>query len=588
MSDINAKIEKKKDSLKLKSHRKKSIKSSKNKENAKNDNLMLTKIEEFIEIDKKNENFKDETCILKNLNKLFLNDDEGGGNNLIGYTIDGKRNTVIKFNRSPTTLAIEKFTFPTKEKEKEKNNNLQLSIKKSDLKSKSKRKSSLIYSKNFIDKIELNNMTENTGNEENINLMKKFKDNYQSDNEEEHKNKRVNSNITRKLNKDTKENILKNTMLIKHFKLNNDLEFEPNIKSITKAAKELKSKRKQKTKRDDKIKKEEKSQCEESIKIEGKDIFNQDSINYIIPKRRENKSKTRKQRRVSFHCDNKQKNMIKELNQKYLISNKNIEMLEINKKSENDEEKINKNYARKRSKSKHITRNTSLHNFHFDVDKGLKLKRPKESKSKLFQSVLFSQKSPFLEPKNKEKERGENDDSEIYINNNNKSKIKNSSSSDSMKTAKKTKSKKKKNQLNLKLHKKESNKNVYHSIINTSNNSNLVLNDSSQIKSNNYIRNNIKNLFEYKMKHVNHFCIKSLNKINGNKSSIIKLPFFSVVKPDKLVSIEYNRAYENNNRSFCLNKVSEDKLTIEHKNNDRNDSDDYKVEKRNKSFFCCL
>ena len=142
--------------------------------------------------------------------------------------------------------------------------------------------------------------------------------------------------------------------------------------------------------------------------------------------------------------------------------------------------------------------------------------------------------------------------------------------------------------MNLKLHKKESAKNVYHSIINASNNSNLVLNDSSQIKSNNYYRNNIKNLFEYKMKHVNHFCIKSLNKINGNKSSIIRLPFFSVVKPDKLVSIEYTRAYENNNRSFCLNKVSEDKLTREHKNNDRNENEDYKVEKRNKSFFCCL
>lgn len=184
MSDINEKI-KKKESLKYKSHRKKSIKSSKNKENAKNDNLMLTKIEEFIEIDKKNENFKDETCLLKNLNKLFLNEDEIGGNNLIGYTIDGKRNTVIKFNRSPTTLAIEKFTLPTKEKDK--NDNFQVSNKKNDAKSKSKRKPSLIYSKNFIDKVELNNMTENTDNKENINLVKKFKDNYQSEDDEEKK-----------------------------------------------------------------------------------------------------------------------------------------------------------------------------------------------------------------------------------------------------------------------------------------------------------------------------------------------------------------------------------------------------------------
>ena len=588
MSDINEKIDKKKDSLKSKSIRKKSIKSSKNKENkenAKNDNVMLTKIEEFIEIDKNNKNFKDETCILKNLNQLFLNENEGGGNNLIGYTIDDKKNTIIKFNRSPSSLAIEKFRFPTKEKEKEKekNDNVQISNKKNEMKSKSKKRSALIYRKNFIDKNEENNMTENADNKENIDLMKKFKDSYESDDDEESKNKKMNSNVTRKFSKNTREH----TMLVRHSDLKKVLEFEQNTKPLMKAAKELKSKRKQKSKKDEKIKKEEKSPCEENIKNKEKDDLIQDNNNYIIPKRRENKSKTRKQRRVSFHCGNFQKNMIKEINQNYLINNNNIQKLEINKKSENDEEKENKSFVRKRSKSKHINRKASLHNYHFDFDKGLKLKRPKDSKSKLFQSVLFPKKSSLLEPKNKEKEKEENDESSYYINNNDKSKINNSSSSDSKKTAKKTKSKKKKNQMNLKLHKKESNKNVYHSII-TSNNSNLLLNYSSQIKSNNYYRNNIKNLFEYKMKHVNHFCIKSLNKINGNKSSIIRLPFFSVVKPDKLVSIEYTRAYENNNRSFCLNKISEDKLTIEHKNNDRNENEGYKVEKRNKSFFCCL
>ena len=576
MSDINEKIDKKKDTLKIKSIRKKTIKSSKNKENAKNDNVMLTKIEELI--DKKNKNFKDETCILKNLNKLFLNENESENNNLIGYSIDGKRNTVLKFNRSPSLFAIEQFRFPSKEKEKEKNDNFQI------IKSKSKKRSAFIYRKNFIDKIESNNMTENADNKENINLMKKFKDNYQSEDDEKRKNNQVNSNVTRKLNKNIKEH----TMLVRHSNLKDVLEFEQNAKPFLKTAKEIKSKKKQKSKKDEKVKKEEKSPCEENIKNKEKDNLKQDNNNYIIPKRRENKSKTRKQRRVSFHCGNFQKNMIKELNQNYLISNNNIKKLEINKKTENDEEKVNKNFVRKRSKSKHINRKTSLHNYHFDFDKGLKLKRPKDSKSKLFQSVLFTKKSSLFDPKNKEKEKEDNDDSYYDINNIDKSNMHNSSSSDSKKTAKKTKSKKKKNQMNLKLHKKESAKNVYHSIINTSNNSNLVLNDSSQIKSNNYYRNNIKNLFEYKMKHVNHFCIKSLNKINGNKSSIIRLPFFSVVKPDKLVSIEYTRAYENNNRSFCLNKVSEDKLTIEHKNNDRNEDEDYKVKKRNKSFFCCL
>jgi hypothetical protein len=580
MSDINEKIDKKKDTLKIKSIRKKTIKSSKNKENAKNDNVMLTKIEELI--DKKNKNFKDETCILKNLNKLFLNENESENNNLIGYSIDGKRNTVLKFNRSPSLFAIEQFRFPSKEKEKEKNDNFQI------IKSKSKKRSAFIYRKNFIDKIESNNMTENADNKENINLMKKFKDNYQSEDDEKHKSKKMNSNVTRKLNKDTKEHILKNTMLVKHSNLNNILEFESNLKSLNKAGKELKSKRKQKSKKDEKIKKEEKNISEENNKNKEKEILKQDSNNYIIPKRRENKSKTRKQRRVSFHCGNLQKNMIKEINQNYLLNNNNIKKLEITKKSENDEEKVNKNFVRKRSKSKHINRKSSLHNYHFDFDKDLKLKKPKDNKSKLFQSVLFPKKSSLLEPKNKDKDKEENENSDYYTNNNDKSKINISSSSDSVKTVKKSKSKKKKNQMNLKMHKKESIKNVHHSIVNTSNYSNLVLNDSSQIKGNIFYRNNIKNLFEYKMKHVNHFCIKSLNKINRNKSSIIKLPFFSVVKPDKLVSIEYTRAYENNNRSFCLNKVSEDKLTREHKNNDRNENEDYKVEKRNKSFFCCL
>ena len=90
------------------------------KNNNKNDGLMLSRIEEFIEIGNGQKGLLD-TCVLKNLNQLFLNKDgvNNKDNNIFGYTLDNKNNTIIKFNKSPNQLQIEKFTFPNNKPEQQ-------------------------------------------------------------------------------------------------------------------------------------------------------------------------------------------------------------------------------------------------------------------------------------------------------------------------------------------------------------------------------------------------------------------------------------------------------------------------------------
>ena len=78
------------------------------------DGLMLSRIEEFIEIGKGERGFLD-TCVLKNLSKLLLIIKRLNKNdNMFRYTFDNKNNTIIKFNKSSNQLQIEQFTFPDK------------------------------------------------------------------------------------------------------------------------------------------------------------------------------------------------------------------------------------------------------------------------------------------------------------------------------------------------------------------------------------------------------------------------------------------------------------------------------------------
>lgn len=167
----------------------------------------------------------------------------------------------------------------------------------------------------------------------------------------------------------------------------------------------------------------------------------------------------------------------------------------------------------------------------------------------------------------------------------------NSSSSDfDKKDNNKEKIKKSKIINNIIAYKNESNK-INQNCLNTHENS--LINNSIKLKDNNDFKNNIQSISQYKMKHVNNIYVGSNLYKNNRNNSLIKIPSFSVVKPDKLISFEYNRAYENNNRTYLLSKIAEDMFnndnikekTYKYKNDGNNDN---KIEKKNKSFFCCL
>jgi hypothetical protein len=71
------------------------------------------------------------------------------------------------------------------------------------------------------------------------------------------------------------------------------------------------------------------------------------------------------------------------------------------------------------------------------------------------------------------------------------------------------------------------------------------------------------------------------------------MPVFSVVQPDKLISFEFNRAYERpNNTNNVYTKKSEDMLGEKNSKNqnDNNDNEDSvnETKKINKRVFCCL
>ena len=173
MTDTKQIIENFKEGIKTK---KQHLRSCKNRENSKKNNdkisgLMLSRIEELIEIGHKGVNLNDrllDTCVLKNINKLFSNkNDENNKDNMIGYTIDNKNNTIIKFNKSPNQLHIEQFTFP---------DNIE-----------QKKKSSKEIREDSNKKVELNNLTEK---KENKNIIKKIKDDYYLSEPESKKNRK--------------------------------------------------------------------------------------------------------------------------------------------------------------------------------------------------------------------------------------------------------------------------------------------------------------------------------------------------------------------------------------------------------------
>ena len=631
MGDSKEIIESFKDGIK--NGKKQHLKSSKNRNNSKNNNkvpgLMLSRIEEFIEIGHGENGLRErllDTCVLKNIKKLFLNkngENNKENNDILGYSIDNKNKTIIKFNKSPNQLQIEEFIFPGKKRKNNEDYNLNL------------------LNDYSTDNADVNNISENRGD---LNFIKKFKDNYQSDVEERiKKHNKVKSNIVlapKKLKKELKGYKFKNTVFIKPSNINtildpnskekkkiksHDKEKDNNLRDIPKSNKKeeiKKSKEKDKDKEKDINNPREKVR---TIREESKIIKKvEDNNNNIETIRRKKKSKTRKQGKITFLL-NRGKSSGKK-NENLITSNNNIERKDIDKRLSNNEI-INKDYIKKSSKNK-IKSNknnlrASLKSCCFENDtvpKSPKSKKSKRNKFIKFQSVIFPQNNIMLDQKNnkqlglknknstnlssKNGEEGKNSENNNSCNE--KSIKKTLSSNSEQKTNNKNKHKKQINQNNIKVYKEDINnicktknneiKNLNSSIKN--NNDKIKLKDNVGIKNSikNIIKtskNNLLNISQYKIKHVNDIYYgKNQIKKDTYKSPIMRIPVFSVVKPEKLIQFEYNRAYErpNNQNRILVNNHKE--LLNDEKNSksdsDNDESENHKIKKKSRSVFCCL
>ena len=591
--------------------KKQHLKSSKNKNIPKNNNnnssrkvpgLKLSRIEEFIEIGhgKKGMDLKErllETCVLKNIKHLILNkeneNNKGNDNNMIGYTIDNKNKTIIKFNKSPNQLQIEQFIFPGKSPDERRGTSI------------------FNFQNDSFDKIELNNISDNINS---INFLQKFKGNYPSDPEDKKKNShKVKSNIisSKKLKKEIKSSKYKNTVMIKHSDIENIL--GDNIKNNKKAKSKEKESNNQKEKQ--KSKSKETNNLKEKNKIKVKDIRDikekekekengkeeeHNNSKKLTPNRRKNKSKTKKQPKITFQI-NKEKKMTKK-NSDIFSNNNFIDKIEASKKTLNNDNVINnEDYLKKISKNRIKSTNIrkGLKSYYFErIDSGKSLKNKKSRRNRIikFKSLLFPKKRSMFDPKNKDllfnKKRNSNiDKNESYNENNSfykEKKIKVILNSDS-EEKKHNKIKPKKNQNHLKLYKEDLNysSSIKCNEINDNKYISSKLKDNKEFKSS---KNLILNNSKYKIKHVN-----DINVIgNKNINPIIKMPAFSVVQPDKLIFFEFNRAYErpNNNINNFLVKKSEDMLgekDTKNKNNINDNEESVNEDKKiNKKILCCL
>ena len=228
---------------------------------------------------------------------------------------------------------------------------------------------------------------------------------------------------------------------------------------------------------------------------------------------------------------------------KCFISNQNIVKIDLSKKGFNDcidgncdQRKINK-------KKKKL--------YHFDFDKELKLKRP--VKHNIFQSLISTNKENIFGSEKKL----------IKID---------------KKKVKKKVSKKKDNSLDS----------LIHNIFDSSSFSKSNRKDSCHSS---ILKNHKLKIQKFKMNHINSISLgRYLKKSSDKNDHIIKVPAFSVVKPEKLISFEFNREYETRNRSFYMNKY--DNVNDETNNKEKRDfslknESNNKIKKK-KFIFCCL
>ena len=556
------------------------------KNNNKIDGLMLSRIEEIIEIGKGERGLLD-TCVLKNLSKLLLNkNDDNKDDNMFGYTFDNKNNTIIKFNKSPNQLQIEQFTFP------DKNNNIKKIGKK-------------IYKMNSdsYDMDRLNNISEN---KENINFLKKFKESYESDTENSKKPRQIKSNIIsspQKLKKQLRSSQFKNTVNLKQSNMDDFLKtYGKKLKNGNDKEKDNNEQNhKLKMKKDDSKKIKEKDNGLKIKKIKDKLFFMDDDDNNIIENiRRKKKSKTRKQQNTNF-LFNKGKKLPKK-NSEYFISNNSVQKIDFDEKITNKDEEIKKINKNKFKSNKNNTNlRASINSYTSDNKNPQKSSKTrtnnKKNKPNRFQSVLLKNNNIFEQKNNLRPKRNSNAVSKKDLEKKDKD-----SDVNSLKISKKDKKlnsnnfEEKNNKERIRKYSNQNNIKVYKNNLNHSfescsskiNNESYKNNNGANTKKDiNYIKNNIQRLSQYKIKHVNNIFVgRSANK-NEVKNR------FTVVKPENLISFEYNREYEtriNKNNVIIIKNIGDNlnETNNKYQKDDNVNDSDNECKKRSKSLFCCL
>ena len=391
----------------FKNARKLHIKNYKN--NDCDDEVFLSRIEEYIVRNADNNKLKErllETCLPKDLKTLFVDKKEGNDkNNILGYSIDNQNKTIIRFNKSPNKLKIEKFIFPegTKKKRYE----------------------------DTVNKI--NSNTNIIVRKEHTNIPKKIKYTYSSDIEDEKKkkDKKVQSNIIiskDKIKKEIRESKHKNTVLEKPSNINNLLKVEPkekpkNKKNEKEKEKEgvrnqrgkLKTKKEErrKTKERDFLMRREDNETKKDEYKKTKDTNIESSINPSLKLlRSKKKSKTKKQGKTSFElCNGNEKRMSRKHTQNnFLIKNNNIKENEgtdkrgSNLNQENEEHIIDIKKNRMLSNKSNNTKSKNRGSFKKSHVAGYERQKSKKNNKKLiqFQSLLSPKKTSLFDQKQKD------------------------------------------------------------------------------------------------------------------------------------------------------------------------------------------
>ena len=336
----------------------------------------LTKIDEFLEYGKFKNIFID-TCVLKDLNALFLNkadpDKNDNENNVIGFSIDTNNHTIFKFNKTPHKFEIERFVLPDKNKKT-------LNMYND-------------YINDSVGKINLNNISENKGH---TNFLRSS---YQSESEKStKKKKKISSNIIANSSKIKKRLKEKNAATIFG---------NVNINEILNESKSRKKKKKKSLKekeKENKIKMPDKDANKEEKKknkIKEKDKNKEDNykddnnnINTLIV-RKNKKSKTRK------HTESLQfpRTKIKKrsTNNLHFTNIKKICIDKINGDKENESamldnfKKMNKKYNTKNNYNNKLR--TSTKSCFINCDDDSKSRKNKKKKYIKFRSEIYSKKN---------------------------------------------------------------------------------------------------------------------------------------------------------------------------------------------------